>query len=75
MFGLSLLKCFFPSASDRWFPAPVGEGKGVGSVILGKGDISKHVWIKNTVPTPAPPLQGRGIFNQTSILSFQYLCV
>ena len=33
----------------------------MGLVILGKGDISKHVWIKDTDPTPAPPLHGRGV--------------
>ena len=68
----------FPLLVPHQFPAPVGEGKGVGSVLcfhtcywrdiravfilltpvpvivyLREGDI--------TDPTPAPPLQGRGV--------------
>ncbi len=68
----------FPLLVPHQFPAPVGEGKGVGSALFSThviGGIFVQLFILLTPvpviaylregditdPTPAPPLQGRGI--------------
>ena len=58
----------FPSTSARWFPAPEGEGLGVETVLSSipfylplSPFISLYLLPLITDPTPAPPLQGRGV--------------